>query len=170
VIAEFIEQRCFSPTCGSYARCAGSTELDASVLLGLLAGYGDRDGPRWRHTVDAIIRELGHGPFLYRYTGQDGLAGSEGAFLPCSFWLAEALALTGRIGQAGALLDELVGLANDVGLYSEEVDPPTGEFLGNVPQALSHLALISAATTIAGQATSTARPPAGEAPLPGAER
>lgn len=148
-IAEFVEQRCFSAASGCYARSADSTELDAGVLLGLLAGYGDRHGSRWQHTVDVIRRELGHGPFLLRYAGADGLTGQEGAFLPCSFWLAAALARTGRIPQAAALLDELVELSNDVGLYAEEVDPSTGDFLGNIPQALSHLALINAATTIA---------------------
>ncbi|MGZ4558104.1 MAG: glycoside hydrolase family 15 protein [Mycobacteriaceae bacterium] len=149
---DFIEQSCFSDARHSYVRFAGSEELDASVLVGLLSGYGDAHSPRWHTTVDAVRRELGHGPYLYRYTGEDGLNGSEGAFLSCSFWLAEALARIGRIGEATTLMDKLVALANDVGLYAEEIDPATGAFLGNLPQGLSHLALISAVTAIAQEA------------------
>jgi GH15 family glucan-1,4-alpha-glucosidase len=148
---DFIEQQCYSGERESYTRFAGGAELDASVLLGLLAGYGDPAGPRWRSTVDAVRRELGHGPYLYRYTGQDGLSGTEGAFLSCSFWLAEALARTGRNDEAVILVEQLVALANDVGIYAEEVDPDTGAFLGNLPQGLTHLALVSAATAIAGE-------------------
>jgi GH15 family glucan-1,4-alpha-glucosidase len=146
---DFIEQRCFSEEHQSYTRQAEGEELDASVLLGMLSGYGQARSPRWADTVDALRRELGHGPYLYRYTGEDGLTGTEGAFLSCSFWLVEGLARTGRLRDATILMDELIGLSNDVGLYAEEIDPETGAFLGNLPQGLSHLALISAATAIA---------------------
>ncbi|EWT05418.1 glycosyl hydrolase [Intrasporangium chromatireducens Q5-1] len=146
---DFIEQQCYSDELGSYTRFPATTELDASLLLGLLAGYGDPTGARWHGTVAAVRRELGHGPYLYRYLGQDGLSGTEGVFLSCSFWLAEALARTGSVAEARTLMDELVSLANDVGIYAEEIDPATGAFLGNLPQGLTHLALISAAAAIA---------------------
>jgi GH15 family glucan-1,4-alpha-glucosidase len=148
-IQEFVETHCFSEEKRSYVRHAGSGELDASLLLGLLGHYGDAATERWTGTIEAVRRELGNGPFVRRYSGEDGLDGSEGAFLACSFWLAEALARSGRVESAGTLMDQLVGMANDVGLYAEEVGPTTGAFLGNFPQALTHLALISAALAIA---------------------
>jgi GH15 family glucan-1,4-alpha-glucosidase len=148
-IEEFIERDCFCTRRQSYRRFAGSDDLDASVLLGLLSGYGEARSPRWARTVATVRSELGHGPYVRRYTGADGLAGEEGAFLACSFWLAEALARTGRVEEASLLMEELVNLVNDVGLYAEEIDPYNGAFLGNLPQALSHLSLISAALAIA---------------------
>jgi GH15 family glucan-1,4-alpha-glucosidase len=147
-IRDFIEQHCWSEDKGSYVRFAGAEELDASLLLGVLVGYGDPADQRLRRTVEAVRRQLGNGPFLYRYTGEDGLRGEEGFFLACSFWLVEALARCDRVDEAGDLMDELVGSANDVGLYAEEIEPETGEFLGNFPQGLVHLALISAAVSI----------------------
>jgi GH15 family glucan-1,4-alpha-glucosidase len=146
-IGAFVETRCFSPRRGGYVRSADGEDLDAAVLLGCLYGYGG-DQERMRATVGAVDRWLREGPYVDRYSVGDGLGGSEGAFLACSFWLAEALARTGRLAQAVELMDDLVGLANDVGLYSEEIDPATGAFLGNLPQGLSHLALISAACAI----------------------
>jgi len=147
----FVETRCFSPEQRSYVRSADSHELDASVLLGLLFAYGEARSDRWAGTIEALRRELAHGPFMYRYTGDDGLSGSEGAFLTCSFWLVEALARIGRTEDAIRLMGALVVLANDVGLYAEEIEPATGAFLGNIPQGLSHLALISAALAVASE-------------------
>jgi GH15 family glucan-1,4-alpha-glucosidase len=150
-IRDFVETRCYSESKRSYTRSAGSHELDASVLVGVLFSYGDAGTERWAATIDAVRRELAYGPYLRRYAGDDGLGGSEGAFLTCSFWLVEALARTGRVEEAVPLMDELIALANDVGLYAEEIDAATGAFLGNFPQGLSHLALISAALAVAAE-------------------
>ncbi len=147
-IRRFVDERCWSARKDSYVGYAGSEDLDASLLLMAIMRYDEPGSPRLRGTVDAVRRELARGPLVYRYTGDDGLAGGEGAFLCCSFWLVEALALSGRRDEAVRLMDELVGLANDVGLYAEEIDPDTGEFLGNFPQGLVHLALVSAAAAM----------------------
>jgi GH15 family glucan-1,4-alpha-glucosidase len=149
-IGEFIEARCWSARLGSYTRYAGGEELDASLLLGVLLGYTAGGPARLASTVDAIWHELGRGPLLHRYSGEDGLGGGEGAFLCCSFWLADALARIGRVEEATGLMQQLLALANDVGLYAEEIDPHTDELLGNIPQGLVHLALINAAVSIAG--------------------
>jgi GH15 family glucan-1,4-alpha-glucosidase len=153
-IREFVETRCFSQQKASYVRDADGDELDASLLLGVLLSYTDPTSERWAGTIAAVRRELGHGPFVRRYLGQDGLQGSEGAFVTCSFWLVEALARSGRIDDAVVLMDELVGLSGDVGLFAEEIEPATGAHLGNLPQALSHLALISAALAVTAAAGS----------------
>ncbi|WP_346016288.1 hypothetical protein [Cellulomonas endometrii] len=97
-------------------------------------------------TVDALRAELGDGPLLHRYSGMQD---EEGAFVACAFWGVSALALVGRTDEAREWMDELLGLANDVGVWPEMVDARTGDFLGNLPQALSHLALVQAALTLA---------------------
>jgi GH15 family glucan-1,4-alpha-glucosidase len=148
-IREFIETRCWSQELRSYTRHAGGEDLDASVLLGVLLGYGAEDPGRLAATVGVLRRDLGRGSLVHRYTGEDGLRGAEGAFLCCSFWLADALARTGRLEEASQLMQQLILLANDVGLYAEELDPHTNEMLGNIPQGLVHLALINAAVSIA---------------------
>ncbi|MDP9300745.1 MAG: glycoside hydrolase family 15 protein, partial [Actinomycetota bacterium] len=147
-IASFIESRCWSEKQQSYTRSADSEELDAALLLGALYGYRDPKDKRMTGTIDAIGRELGHGPFIYRYSGEDGLAGSEGAFIACSFWFVEALARSGRRPRARSLMADLLSRSNDLGLYAEEIDPRSGDFLGNFPQAMTHLALISAAVSL----------------------
>jgi GH15 family glucan-1,4-alpha-glucosidase len=148
-VREFVDAHCWSEERRSYVRFAGGDELDASLLLALLHRYARPADERLRGTLDAIMRELADGPFVRRYTGEDGVPGSEGAFIACSFWLVEALAHVGRRNEASELMAQLVVLANDVGLFSEEIDPVTGEFLGNMPQGLSHLALIGAAVELA---------------------
>ncbi len=147
-VRDFIDANCWSEEAGSYVRAAGSIDLDASILIGVLFDYAPPGDERIRGTVDAIAERLTHGPYVSRYTGDDGLTGTEGAFLACSFWLVEALARTGRRARATAMFEQLLARANDVGLYSEEVDPVTGAFLGNFPQGLTHLALISAARVL----------------------
>jgi len=147
-IRSFVEERCWSERKESYTQAADSEDLDASVLLGAKFAYGDPVGSRFSTTIDTLRRELGRGPFLYRYLNDDDLRGEEGTFLCCSFWLAEVLGLAGRRDEGGELLDELVGFENDVGLYAEEIDERSSAFLGNFPQALTHLALISAATSL----------------------
>jgi GH15 family glucan-1,4-alpha-glucosidase len=117
------------------------------VLLAARTGFCSGDDPRLHTTIDAIRGELtAAGPLLYRYTGQRD---KEGAFLACSCWLVEALAHAGRTQEAEKLFADFTEQANDVGLYTEEIDPQSGELLGNLPQALTHLAVIGAATTLA---------------------
>ena len=148
-IRQFVETRCYSERTKSYVQAVGGEELDASLLLGVLAGYDEPRSPRLVATLDAVARSLRDGPFVRRYRSDDGLRGEEGAFLTCSFWLADAYARQGRLEEAAELMDGLVALANDVGLYAEEIDPESGAFLGNFPQALTHLALINAAVSFA---------------------
>ena len=147
-IRRFIDEHCWSPKKESYVWYAGTEELDASLLLMAIMRYDAPESPRLRGTVDAVRRELGSGALLYRYAGDDGIAGGEGAFVCCSSWLAEALAIAGRGQEAADLMDELLRFANDVGLYAEEIEPRTHDFLGNFPQGLVHLALISAAVAM----------------------
>jgi GH15 family glucan-1,4-alpha-glucosidase len=151
-IRRFVSERCWSEERRSYMRFPGAGETDASILLPILIGYGEKDQQRLAATVRNIREELGNGPLLHRYRGDDGLPGGEGAFLACSFWLVDALARLGETGEATVLMEDLLGLSNDVGLYAEEIDPENGAFLGNLPQGLVHLALINAAVTLASEA------------------
>ncbi|MGK5627428.1 glycoside hydrolase family 15 protein [Streptomyces sp. URMC 123] len=137
---------------GTFTQYYGSTELDAATLLIPKVGFLPPDDPRVVGTVDAVRRELDHGGFVRRYTqdGVDGVPGGEGAFLACSFWMADALHLTGRREEARALFERLLSVRNDVGLLAEEWDPVAERQLGNFPQAFSHVGLVNTALALHG--------------------
>jgi GH15 family glucan-1,4-alpha-glucosidase len=149
------------PDRGIFVRAYGRRDLDAALLVLPLLGLEPPGSPRIVGTIDAVRQELGAGgPLLYRYPpGDDGLAGGEGAFLPCSFWLAQALAATGAVDQAIGLVEQLQGLAGPLGLYAEEADPASGELLGNYPQAFTHATLVQAALAIRDATTGRAAGP-----------
>jgi GH15 family glucan-1,4-alpha-glucosidase len=160
---------------GVFVQRFGSTELDASLLMIPLVGFLPPDDPRVRATIEAIERELVVDGLVLRYRTEesvDGLPPGEGYFLPCSFWLADNLALCGRYAQAEALFTRLLELRNDVGLLSEEYDLRAKRALGNMPQALTHVALINTARNLSqrggpSEHRSRARaekPPGGRAP------
>jgi len=150
-IHDSVTRRGYDPELGSFVQYFGSKELDASLLALPLVGFLPADDPRMVGTVRAIERELLRDGFVMRYrtrSGVDGLPPGEGVFLPCSFWLADNYVLQGRIEEARSLFDRLCGLANDVGLLSEEYDPVGQRFLGNFPQAFSHVSLINTALSL----------------------
>ena len=144
-IAGWIQSRCWSARRSSYVAHAGSDDLDASLLLLARTGFLPGDDKRFRQTVDAIQAELAEGPWLYRLSGARS---QEGAFVACSFWLIDALVRSRQLRRARKLWRELTAHTSDLGLLAEEIDPRTGAFLGNIPQGLSHLALINAAVLL----------------------
>ncbi|MFI8988376.1 glycoside hydrolase family 15 protein [Streptomyces antimycoticus] len=142
----------YDPERSTFTQSYGSSELDAATLLIPRVGFLPATDPRVIGTIDAVRRELCEDGLIRRYTAVDrvdGLPGSEGAFLACSFWLADALHLAGRHKDARALFERLLALRNDVGLLAEEYDPATGRQLGNFPQAFSHIGLVGTALTLA---------------------
>jgi GH15 family glucan-1,4-alpha-glucosidase len=143
----------FNSRLNSFVQYYGGETLDASLLLIPTVGFLPPTDPRVRGTIEAIERHLTSGGYVARYATHphiDGLPPGEGAFLACSFWLADSLLLIGREADARALFERLIALCNDVGLLAEEVDPQTGRFLGNFPQAFSHVALINTARNLLG--------------------
>jgi GH15 family glucan-1,4-alpha-glucosidase len=145
-------ERGYDAELGSFVQSYGSKDVDASLLLLPLVGFVPASDPRMRGTIEAIERELIEEGFVRRYRSHDhlldGLPPGEGVFLPCSFWLVDCYELLGRHEEAHALFDRLAGLANDVGLISEEYEPHERRLLGNFPQALTHLALVNSAFNV----------------------
>jgi GH15 family glucan-1,4-alpha-glucosidase len=146
---------------GVFVRAYGRRDVDAALLVLPLIGLEPPDSPVLANTIDAVRAELGAGgPLLFRYTpGDDGLDGGEGAFLPCSFWLAQALAVTGRVDEAVDVVEQLLPYGGPLGLFAEEADPATGELLGNYPQAFTHATFVQAALAIRDATTARAGPP-----------
>ncbi len=143
----------YAPDKGSFVQSYGSKTLDASLLMIPLVGFLPATDPRVLGTVQAIEKELIADGFVLRYKtsegGLDGLPPGEGAFLPCTFWLADVYAQTGRKSEARSLFERLLRIRNDVGLLAEEFEPHAGRLLGNFPQALSHIALVNTASNLA---------------------
>lgn len=145
-------QKGYDPELGSFVQAYGSKTLDASLLQIALVGFLPPDDPRYTGTVKAIEERLVHDGLVLRYETKevdDGLPPGEGAFLACSFWLADALTLIGRDDDARKLFERLLSLCNDVGLLSEEYDPIAQRMLGNFPQAFSHVGVINTALNLA---------------------
>jgi GH15 family glucan-1,4-alpha-glucosidase len=141
----------FDASVGSFTQSYGSSSLDASLLLIPLVGFLPITDARVRGTVEAVEKGLVLDGFVRRYVEEpevDGLPPGEGVFLPCSFWLADDLALLGRLDEARELFERCLGVANELGLLSEEYDPAAGRLLGNFPQAFSHIGLVNAAWAI----------------------
>jgi GH15 family glucan-1,4-alpha-glucosidase len=145
-----IEQQGWNEQAGAFTQAFGSADLDAANLQLLLTGFLPPDDPRIRATVHATAERLtDERGFVYRYRSHDGLAGEEGTFAICTFWLAQCLAELGEVQRARELFERMAAFANDVGLMSEQVDAASGELLGNFPQAFSHIGLVNAAWAIA---------------------
>jgi GH15 family glucan-1,4-alpha-glucosidase len=151
-LAERIESGCYDPELGSYVQFEGTTEVDAALLQLAQIGYLPYDDPRMLGTVARIEQTLMRDGLLRRYRTEadvDGVPGDENTFLACSFWLVEQYAHSGRLDDAEALMDRLLGFRSELGLLAEQADPATGRQAGNTPQALTHLALVRAADAIA---------------------
>ena len=143
----------WSDEVGAFTQYYGSRDLDASLLMMPLVGFLPANDPRVRGTVDAIEKNLVHGGFVSRYATHgevDGVEGRDASFVPCTFWLADCLALQGRREEARAIFERLLRIRNDVGLLAEEYDPERKRLLGNFPQAFSHVALIHTAMNLSG--------------------
>ena len=148
-IREAIEERGFNPTLGAYTRTFDGTELDASVLVMPIVGYCEASSPRMQSTCKAISENLSSNGLIFRYRNvDDGLTGPEGSFGICNFWMAEVLAKAGNLDRAKQYFEQILKRENKIGLWSEEIDPVSGEYLGNYPQGFTHIGLINAAIAI----------------------
>lgn len=148
-IRRTILTRGYDSELGAFTQVLGERALDASALVLPLLGFLPATDPRVRSTVQRIQEQLTGHRLVYRYLADDGLPGSEATFALCSFWLVDNLALAARVDEARALFERVTGYANDVGLLAEQIDPASGDLLGNYPQGFTHLALIRSALTIA---------------------
>ena len=148
-ICQAILTRGYNAERGAFTQAFGSRELDASALVIPRLGLLPPTDPRVQSTIERIQSELMANGLVYRYLADDGLPGHEATFALCSYWLVDALALSGQLDQAHQLFERVNGYANDLGLLAEEIDPTTGELLGNFPQGFSHLALVNAAVNLA---------------------
>lgn len=149
-IAAAILDRGWNPELGAFTQTLDGADLDSASLLVALVGILAPQDPRLATTIDAVAAQLSdERGLLYRYHAADGLDGQEGTFLVCTFWLAEALAVTGRPAEADEVLRRAASCANDLGLLAEQVESSTGQLLGNIPQAFSHLGLVLAAEALA---------------------
>jgi GH15 family glucan-1,4-alpha-glucosidase len=146
---QMVLERGYNRQLGAFTQVLDGEELDASLLMVSVHGLLPGDDPRVVSTIDRIREQLTEHGLVYRYHADDGLSGGEGAFVLCSFWLVDALTLAGRVDEAEQLFESLTRRANHVGLFSEQIDPQSGEFLGNFPQAFSHLGLIDSALYLA---------------------
>jgi GH15 family glucan-1,4-alpha-glucosidase len=148
-IHEAILTQGWSDEAGSFTQSFDSFDLDASNLMMPLVGFLPADDPRMLATIEATAQRLTDDRGLvYRYRAHDGLEGDEGTFLLCTFWLAQAMAMSGQVERARGVFERAIAFVNDVGLLAEEVDPRSGELLGNFPQAFSHIGLVNAAWAI----------------------
>ena len=145
----FVQESCWDPALGAYVMHPGITSIDASMLVMPMVRFAGPTDPRFLSTLDMMAKELVSDSLVYRYaaTGHDGLDGAEGTFNLCSFWYVDALTHAGRLKEARMVFEKMLTYANHVGLYAEEIGS-SGEALGNFPQALTHLALISAAVNL----------------------
>ncbi|MGH3445462.1 MAG: glycoside hydrolase family 15 protein, partial [Nocardioidaceae bacterium] len=158
-VRDEVLEKGFDTTRNTFTQHYDTTEVDASLLVISDVGFIAGDDPRMLGTIEAIENDLMHDGLLLRYrteSGVDGLSGSEHPFLACSFWLVQAYAHAGRLDDAHALMGRLVALTNDVGLLAEEYDPTGQRFVGNFPQAFSHLTLVGAAHALERAASSRA--------------
>jgi GH15 family glucan-1,4-alpha-glucosidase len=163
-IRDAINSQGWSEAANAYTQAFGSDQLDASALMLSIVGFLPGDDPRMLATIEAVRAHLTDANGLvYRYMGEDGLPGSEGTFLLCTFWLAHALALAGSVQRARQVFESAAAFATDLGLLSEEIASGSNELLGNFPQAFSHIGLVNAAWAIKRAEESNAEPerPAG---------